>query len=425
MWLSKNFISTLTVLFIGFSITGCGGSGSSGGGSSGAIMALKQTTSSGSSIAGFSVSSFVSAETPVTGTTSTGTLSNTFGITPPANTTFTGIAFDKNGNLWVTEAPTSYVNCSPGSPNPSSTTSTIVEYSASSLSNGAPSTTGQTVTVTGVVDGIAFDSTGDLWITVSSGNNNSSCTGGFVSMYPVLSNGNISGTASFTITSPFNNSTGYQPIFVLFDSSGNLWISNANVGSGTGPILEYSKSVIPPHSTTGSASTPSLTFSTTVGTDTQLFQGAAFDKQGNLWAGVICSYTHNTQCTHYFSHVVEFKASTISGLITTGGTVSQPPDYTFQVPGTAPAPTNSAYNTNDTYIAGGAGFDSGGNLWVTVGALSNSTGSIDLSASPYLFQYASTALGTTAPLPINEFTLSKGVIGFWAFWPIPTGLPLY
>lgn len=189
-------------------------------------------------------------------------------------------------------------------------------------------------------------------------------------------------------------------------------------------MLEYNASLIPP-GTLSSPSAPSLTLEATVGTDSQLFQGAAFDKNGNLWASVICSYVTRSNCTQYYSHIVEFKGSTVAGLIGAGGTVTKSPDYDFSVPGAAQAPSNSAYTSNDTYFAGGVGFDGSGNLWVGVGPLSNATGNLDLSGQTFLFQYAQSDLGNNAPLPLNEFSLGAGAIGFQAFWPIPPGLPLY
>ena len=380
---------------------------------------FKEATSSGTTVKGFSVGNYVTAGTAVSGTT---TLSDIFGISPPSNETITGVAYDKTGNLWITFAASA--NCPPSSG--SAASSKIVEYSANSLANGAPAETGQSISVSnGNVAGIAFDSSGNLWTTVGCLSNISNS--GTVSMYPILSGGTISTTPTYSITNqygPNNSSTGYQPVSVFFDFSGNLWISNTNSGSASGPFLVYAASEIPPKSTT-QPTAPFMIMNVTVGSDAQLVQGASFDRHGNLWSGVICSNVNRINCSQPYSHVIEFQSATLSNLMATGGTVTKSPDYSFQAPGTVAAPSGYAYTSNDTYFAGGAEFDSGGNLWVAIGALSNSTGSLDLSAQTFFFQYSSSSLGNSNPTPINEFPLTPGSVGFSAFWPIPNGLPVY
>lgn len=131
------------------------------------------------------------------------------------------IAFDASGNLWV-----------------GNTSNTIVEFTPSQLSaTGAPT---PTVTVTAVSNSIvgplamAFDPTGNLW--VANGNNSQNTVVEFSKSQLAAS-----GTPTPAVTLSANAGSLSNPAGLAFDATGNLWVSNASGATG---IEEFTASQI-------------------------------------------------------------------------------------------------------------------------------------------------------------------------------------
>ncbi len=256
-----------------------------------------------------------------------------------------GLAFDPTGNLWISD----YQN------------SRVLEYLSSNLitGDGAANVLGEpdmfssacTLTPTGLCNpqGLAFDPTGNLWIS-DQGNNR---------VVEYLSSNLITGSpATVAIGQPslYTGSPNQQdvpnlkdlnfPTSVAFDSSGDLWVADP----GNSRVLEFN----PPFSTNEVASVvlgqPDMFSSGCAATPTSLCRpvGLAFDPTGNLWVA-----------DEGNSRVLEFQST---NLITDGtaSVVLGQPDFTSSSSnqGGAPSPTTLAGPSNVT-------FDSSGNLWIS------------------------------------------------------------
>jgi len=166
-----------------------------------------------------------------------------------------GVAFDRSGNLWVSN----------------SNTNTLVEFTKAALSQSSPKpvvtiSAGPSGNLNGP-GGLAFDSAGNLWVA------NTGVT--TVVEYPKAEL-TKSGAPAPVLT--ISNNSFNVPFGVAFDKAGDLWVSD-NAQPGSPGVFEYAKSrlgkVVP---------NPRLTFSlptTNGGDDTRT--GLAFDPAGNLW----------------------------------------------------------------------------------------------------------------------------------------------
>ncbi len=174
-----------------------------------------------------------------------------------------GTAFDANGNLWIANVGW----FSP--PNPF-----IVEYKAQELLQKIPAAS---VVITSTsffsLGGMAFDSSGNLWIA-----NRGSDVLEFTTAQ--LSNG---GDLSPNLTLHSN----YNPYDVVFDHSGNLWVSyppNENMAASEGALEMFARGDL-----TGSGEiTPTPLVTITPLEPCSPFaicemQGEAIDSQGDLW----------------------------------------------------------------------------------------------------------------------------------------------
>ncbi len=161
-----------------------------------------------------------------------------------------GLAFDHSGNLWVAGA------------------GSVVEYSRSQLTEASPmpavviSPRGSVPGLALELAGLAFDSSGDLWVD-GYGNNT-------VFEY-TQSQLTKSGSPAPNVTIAGNDIN--TPFGVAFDRSGNLWVSN----EGNDDVVEYTQSQL----TKSGSPTPK----------TELFagpgsEGIAFDSSGELWVAV-------------------------------------------------------------------------------------------------------------------------------------------
>ena len=114
-----------------------------------------------------------------------------------------GLAFDGSGNLWVTNA------CGQ-----------TVQFKAANLPGGGNVAPANQITGPTSPSALQFDSTGNLWIAFPGLSNT-------VSMYAAANLGNNNPAASASISG--NNTQMNNPSGLAFDSSKNLWV--ANVGS--------------------------------------------------------------------------------------------------------------------------------------------------------------------------------------------------
>lgn len=187
--------------------------------------------------------------------------------------------------------------------------------------------------------GIAFDSSGNLWV--------ADHTNQRVLRYaPPFSTGEpaslVIGQSSFTTNAAATTANGFSgPYGVAFDSSGNLWVGD----QGNNRVLRFS----PPFSNGESASLVlgQSSFTTSVGATTQsgLWTPSAvtFDAAGNLWVADINNH-----------RVVEFSPSFSNGQ--SASVVIGQPNFTSRTC----AFTQSIFCLGE-YIA----LDSSGDLWVS------------------------------------------------------------
>jgi sugar lactone lactonase YvrE len=187
-----------------------------------------------------------------------------------------GLAFDPSGNLWVADLLNGRV------------LEYITPFStreAASLVIGEPSFTAANDEVSKIglnaPNSIAFDSSGNLW--VADGHRVLKYAAPFATHEAASL---VIGQNTFTNSSIATTSTGLNtPGGLAFDSSGNLWVSdklNNRVLEYTTPFstFEAASLVIGQPNFTSSATTP-----VTQPTATSLNQptGLAFDSSGNLW----------------------------------------------------------------------------------------------------------------------------------------------
>jgi sugar lactone lactonase YvrE len=155
-----------------------------------------------------------------------------------------GLAFDRNGNLWVADNVVS---------------SQVLKFDANSLTaaNAASATPSQVIGTTNCTNtatagglcypsGVAFDSSGNLWVSDTnnhrvlmfpSGNLVTGATPTFVLGQTVTSGSGVRYCNQSAGGSPASASTLCRPSGIAFDSSGNLWVAD----SSNNRVLKYAK----------------------------------------------------------------------------------------------------------------------------------------------------------------------------------------
>ena len=294
---------------------------------------------------------------PSGGTAFTTGTANTGGVSATSLNGPLGLTFDSSGNLWVSDYSNSRVLMYPKA--------NLVTGGAATIVLGEPDFThnsgGTSATLISGSRGIAFDSSGNLW--VIDGVNNR------VLMYPkanlvtggaaTVELGQPSGTA---FTSKTANNGGlsatslFNPFYLSFDSSGNLWVADHN----NNRILMYPKASL---GTNGAAATvelgqPSGTAFTSNNADngglsaTSLYIpfGIAFDPSGNLWVG---DQSNNRVLMYPKANLgTNGAAATVE--------LGQPSGTAF-ISNTA---NNGGLSATSLDFPHGLAFDSSGNLWV-------------------------------------------------------------
>ena len=128
-----------------------------------------------------------------------------------------GLAFDGSGDLWVSDIEAS----------------TVVGYTPSQLvSSGAPTpavTISANANSIDAPSGVAFDASGDLWVTNTSANT-------LVEFAPSQLASSGAPTPAVTISSTGSSLDG--PYSLALDAAGDLWVPNA----GGASIVEYAAS---------------------------------------------------------------------------------------------------------------------------------------------------------------------------------------
>jgi streptogramin lyase len=211
------------------------------------------------------VDEFTSAQIP--------TLSNS-GVKPNAvigSTNFgfpQQLVFDSAGNLWVSDAANNEV----------------FKFTTNQLSGGADVTPALILTSTPAFDGplgIAFDSSGNLWIA----NNNLSGANGSVFEFSAAALAGLSGPQTLAPNAILqsNGTSISEPWALVFDSNGNLWLSNQDDTINT--VVQFSKAQLAALTPTPTTPTPAVTISASGSGDTMSIDsptGLAISSQGDL-----------------------------------------------------------------------------------------------------------------------------------------------
>jgi len=245
------------------------------------------------------------------------------------------LAFDRSGDLWVSD----YNN------------SVVAEYvppfkngSIASLEVGSPSfsvtgCSGQGLAYVCSPNGIAFDASGNLWVADSQNDSIVEFRAPFSAGEPVST---VIGGPS-EVDGQINGSNLNEPYGITFDSSGNMWVAD----SQDNRVLEFSAPLTSGESASLVIGQANLTSTTNSNANSNMSfpEDIAFDQSGNLWV----ADTQN-------SRVLEFRAPFSSG------------EDASVVIG---EPNIASYGGNDTQstlsLPEAIAFDHDGDLWVSDG----------------------------------------------------------
>ncbi len=178
------------------------------------------------------------------------------------------LVFDSSGNLWVSDAANNEV----------------FKFTSDQLSGGADVTPALVLTSNPVFNGslgIAFDSSGDLWIA----NNNLSGASGTIFEFSAAKLSGLSGTQTLVPDAILqSNGTSISlPWALVFDSNGNLWVSNQDGAINT--VVQFSKAQLAALTPAPTTPTPAVTISPTGSGDSMSIDaptGLAIDSKDDL-----------------------------------------------------------------------------------------------------------------------------------------------
>jgi hypothetical protein len=192
-----------------------------------------------------------------------------------------GVTFDAKGNLWVMD-PSGVVN--------GAATPALFEFSAAQLAalatNNAPDPVATiTSTALNVPQQSVFDSQGNQWVADHDNNAVLVFTAAQLAMTGI---NNLTPAVAISSTD-FNG-----PLGIAFDSTGDLWIANNGMVTANGitspagtTIVEFAAASLPAVPSTGTvapALTPQIILSDDGATSIQSPWELAFDSAGNLWS---------------------------------------------------------------------------------------------------------------------------------------------
>jgi sugar lactone lactonase YvrE len=178
-----------------------------------------------------------------------------------------GVTFDSNGDLWVLDGGT----LTTGGTIPP----TVDEFTTGQL----PTLTNSGITPNAVIGSadfgfpqqLVFDSSGNLWVSDAANNKVFEFTTGQLS-----GGANVTPTLVLTSTPAFNGSLG-----IAFDSSRDLWIANNNLSGASATVFEFSASQL--SGLSGAHTLVPAAILQSNGTSISLPWALAFDSNGNLW----------------------------------------------------------------------------------------------------------------------------------------------
>ena len=209
-----------------------------------------------------------------------------------------GLAFDSKGDLWVANTSNNGLYCNAGS---------LVEFTATQLSQLSAANDSPTPAVTINIYnssclnptvsgpwGMAFDSSGDLWVT--------SKTTSLVAEYTPSQLAQSGSPAPAQVIAS-NGGSLEKPTGLAFDPAGNLWVENAPsfTTPNSGWLVEYTATQLSQLSATNDSPTPAVTISSDGNGGIGAPDGISFDSQGNMWVanytgangnGSVAEFTH-------------------------------------------------------------------------------------------------------------------------------------
>ena len=241
------------------------------------------------------------------------------------------LAFDKSGDLWVSDYNNSYV---------AEYTPPFTTDEAATLEVGSPNFATNGCANTGLnyvcnPNGIAFDPSGNLWVADSQNDS-------VVEFKAPITMGESVSTVIGEYSNGQSNSTNlYEPYGIAFDHSGNLWVAD----SGDNRIVEYNAPLTAnePGSLVLGQSSLTATSDNVARANMSEPEDIAFDAAGNTWV----ADTEN-------SRIMEFAQPLSNG------------EEASQVIG---AMNFTSFGGNDTQslitLPEAIAFDNSGNLWVS------------------------------------------------------------
>lgn len=178
-----------------------------------------------------------------------------------------GVTFDPGGNLWVLDGGT----VATGGKIPP----TVDEYTLSQLSTETTSGLAPTAAIGsanfGFPQQLVFDSSGNLWVSDAANNEVFEFT-----TSQLTGGANVTPALILTSSPSFNGSLG-----IAFDSSGNLWIANNHLSGAAATIFEFSAKQLAGLS--GAETLAPAAVLQSNGSSLSLPWALAFDSNGNLW----------------------------------------------------------------------------------------------------------------------------------------------